>query len=285
MWGAQIHQTSLDEEGEAPMVDRQGYELVPDVTIPGIYMLQNLPAEKDPTQTLLCFYDSGATCAGVSERGYQLLECETVRKGPSILGVAGGKVIEVPHGDERFHLKLFGCKKKATFTGLRMPYITSELPILELQQAWEELQQEAWKLDKKNYLPKVDSSVGGTGVDVIIGIRYLKHYPTFLFSLPSGLSVYKAKLLSASGCQAVLAGPHQVWKRVYEQTQYMNPKVYLTCEARAWYVEQKWVEINTGKLSSLAQFEIEEREEKCRQVALEYEYGSGFGSESFYFPH
>jgi hypothetical protein len=39
-------------------------------------------------------------CTGVSERGYQLLECETVTKGPSILGVAGGKVIEVPHGDE-----------------------------------------------------------------------------------------------------------------------------------------------------------------------------------------
>jgi hypothetical protein len=264
------------EEVEAPLVDQQGYELEPDVAIPGIYMLQNLPAEKDPTQTLLCFYDSGATCAGVSERGYQLLECETVRKGPSILGVAGGKVIEVPHGDERFHLKLFGCKKKATFTGLRMPYITSELPILELQQAWEELQQEAWKNDRKTYLPKVDKYIGGTGVDVIIGIKYLKHYPTFLFSLPSGLSVYKAKLLSASGCQAVLAGPHEVWKKVYDQTQHMNPKVYLTCEARAWYVEQKWVEINTGKLSSLARFEIEEREENCRQVVLKSEkVGSG----------
>ncbi len=113
-----------------------------------------------------------------------------MRKGPSILGVAGGKVIEVPHGDERFHLKLFGCKKKATFTGLRMPYITSKLPILELQLAWEKLQLEAWKVDKKFYLPKVDPIVGGVGVDVIIGTKYLKHYPTFLFSLPSGLSVY-----------------------------------------------------------------------------------------------
>ena len=40
----------------------------------------------------------------------------------------------------------------------------------------------------------VDPIVGGGGVDVIIGIKYLKHYTTFLFSLPSGLSVYKAKL-------------------------------------------------------------------------------------------
>jgi hypothetical protein len=138
-----------------------------------------------------------------------------------------------------------------------MLYITSELPILKLQQAWEELQQEAWKIDKRIYLPIVDRYVGGTGVDVIIGIKYLKHYLTFLFSLPSGLSVYKAKLLSASGGQAVLAGPHEMWKKVYDQTQHMNPKVYLTCEAR-WYVEQKWVAINTGKLSTLDPFKIEE---------------------------
>jgi hypothetical protein len=79
-------------ELKAPMVDQQGYELAPDVAIPGtgIYMLQKLPTEKDPSQTLLCFYDSGATCTGLSEQGYQMLECETVRLGPPILGVVGG---------------------------------------------------------------------------------------------------------------------------------------------------------------------------------------------------
>ncbi len=76
--------------------------------------------------------------------------------------------------------------------------------MLQLQQARDELQVEAWWRDKRFNLPKDDAQIGGTGVDVIIGIKYLKHYP----KLPSGLSVYRAKLLSVSGNQAVLCGPH-----------------------------------------------------------------------------
>jgi hypothetical protein len=41
----------------------------------------------------------------------------------------------------------------------------------------------------------------------------------------------------------------------------MNPRAYLTLEARAWCVEQKWVEINQGKLSSLARFQMEDTED------------------------
>ncbi len=83
--------------------------------------------------------------------------------------------------------------------------------MLQLQQAWDELQAEAWREDKRFNLPKVDARISGTGVDVIIGIKYLKHYPELLLTRPSGLCIYKAKLLSASGNQAVLCGPHAAW--------------------------------------------------------------------------
>ena len=112
-----------------------------------------------------------------------------------MLGVAGGKTLTVPHGEERFYLKLAdttgGTKSKATVRGLRIPHVTSEFLMLQLQQAWDELQAEAWQRDKQFNLPKVDARIGGTGVDVIIGIKYLKHYPELLLTLPSGLSVYK----------------------------------------------------------------------------------------------
>ncbi len=127
-----------------------------------------------------------------------------------MLGVASGKTITVPHGEECFYLNLAdttgGTKSKATVTGLRIPHVTSELPMLQLQQAWDELQAEAWREDKRFNLPKVDGRISGTGVDVIIGIKYLKHYPELLLTGPSGLCIYKAKLLSASGNQAVLGG-------------------------------------------------------------------------------
>ncbi len=75
-------------------------------------------------------------------------------------------------------------------------------------------------------------------MDVIIGIKYLKHYPKLLLTLPSGLSVYKAKLLSASGNQAVLGGLHAACAFAHAQAQLISPRLYLTSEARAWYVEQ-----------------------------------------------
>ncbi len=97
-----------------------------------------------------------------------------------MLGVAGSKTITVPNGEERFYLKLADTtgrtKSKATVTGLRIPHVTSEFPMLQLQQAWDELQAEAWRRDKWFNLPKVDAGIGGTGVDVINGIKYLKHY-------------------------------------------------------------------------------------------------------------
>jgi hypothetical protein len=81
--------------------------------------------------------------------------------------------------------------------------------MLQLQQAWDELQVEAWQRDKRFN--------SGTGVGVIIGIKYLKYYPKLLLMLPSGLSVYKAKLLSASGNQEVLGGPHAAWAFAHAQ--------------------------------------------------------------------
>ena len=65
-------------------------------------------------------------------------------------------------------------------------------------------------------------------MDVILGFRYLKYYPELVFSLPSGLAVYRAKLKSASGRQAILGGPHATWTAAAEKTQHMNPRVYLT---------------------------------------------------------
>ena len=222
---------------------------------PAIFMMQLLPSETDPSRELLCFYDSGCAAAGISERACELLKTTTVRQGPTVLEVAGGKSILVPHGDEQFHLELAGTKMKATFTGLKMPHITSTFPIFQLTEAWEELHGAASASRIK--IPAVDQQIGGSCVDVIIGARYFKHYPELVFSLPSGLAVYKARLRSASGRQAVLGGPHAAWALAEEACRHMNPRVYLTSEARAWYQQQNWVTINQDKLSSISYQEEE----------------------------
>ena len=251
--------------------DRDGFEVMPDVEMPAIFMLQNIPAPMDPSRSLLCFYDSGASGAGLSDRAYNLMETTTVRNGPTVLNVAGGRSLSLPHGDEQFQLEMdTPTPTKATLTGLRMPHITVPFPAYELAEAWEDVQAMLAKEKRKVNLPKIDEKVGGKEVDVLIGIRYLKYFPEPVLTLPSGLQVYRALIKSASGRQAVLGGPHKSWLRAASQTQHMTPRVYLTAEAQAWYVGQNWVEINQGRFSdNPTKFEMVESEDECGSTLLD----------------
>ena len=149
------------------------------------------------------------------------------------MDVAGGRSLEIPYGDEQFTLRLEGGKQLATITALHMPNITSKFPEFRLQEAWEELQDAAAAGGSPVMLPTIDERIGGERVDVMIGIKYLKYYPVLVFSLPSGLAVYRARLQSASGRQAILGGPHAAWAWAIERAGHMNPRAFLTQEARA----------------------------------------------------
>jgi hypothetical protein len=187
------------------------------------------------------------------------------------MDVAGGKSLTLPHGDEQFQLEMdTPTPTKATLTGLRMPHITVPFPAFELAEAWEDVQAMLAKQKRKVNLPKIDEKVGGRGVDVLIGIRYLKYFPEPILTLPSGLQVYRALIKSASGRQAVLGGPHKSWLHAASQTQHMTPRVYFTAEAQAWYVGQNWVEINQGRFSDNAtEFEMVESEDECSNTLLD----------------
>lgn len=237
---------------QATARDSDGFEILPDIEESGLFLMQMLPAELDPSKELLCFYDSGCASAGLSERAFQLMRTTTVRDGPTVLEVAGARSILLPHGEEQFCLELDENKKKAAITGLRMPNITADFPLVNIMQAWQEIQQAVGNNGQLRGIA-ADPVVGGRPVDVILGIKYLKYFPQLVFSLPSGLAVFKAKFKSASGCQAVLGGPHAAWSHAADQSQLMNPRVYLTSEARAWYAQDKWVRINADKFRTVVE--------------------------------
>ena len=217
IWFLHMHAQMLASSGtpaggsSALITDEDGYELIPDVYETGLFLLQLLPSEHNPAENLLCFYDSGCASAGLSDNAYGQLRTTTTRNGPTVLEVAGGKSILVPHGEEQFYLELATSKQKAAITGLRMPNITAEFPLVQLVEAWEELAGAATMAGQPLKDLSIDLEIGGRCVDVILGIRYSKYYPELVFTLPSGLAVYRGKLKSASGHQAVLGGPHAAW--------------------------------------------------------------------------
>ena len=84
---------------------------------PPIYMVQTTPSPSG--KPLLIFYDSGCYGASLNKRAYNELETLTLRAGPTVMNVAGGRVVELPHGDELFRLP-FTSKQTLPVVGLYM---------------------------------------------------------------------------------------------------------------------------------------------------------------------
>lgn len=213
-----------------------GYIVLPDIDEPSIFLLQTVRVDGD--KILLLFYDSGCMGASISSRAVSLMDTVSVRPGPTFMSVAGAETIRLETGDERFWLVLADGSTKATLTGLHMPNITTPFPTWDLQEAWDEIQS-SYVADspKGEPLPLVPTSVGGVAVDIMLGIRYHIYFPTLMYTLPSGLGIYKSKFASGCGKLGILGGPHKAWRKAREAAHMLGPRAYLTNEARAYFME------------------------------------------------
>ena len=220
-------------------------EVLPDTPEDIIFMLQQVTVDKD--KKLLLFYDSGCSGAAISEHAHSVLETETVRPGPTLMSVAGGTTVQIEGGDERFWLDLAGSKTRATITGLKMKQVTSPFPVWDLQQAWDEVVQ-GYSTDQPSGppLPQVPGTIGGTSVDLLIGIRYSKYFPELLYTLPCGLSIYKSKFAAPDNRLGILGGPHNTWRNARNASNFFNPKIYFSNELRAYYSQNQVLRSSLG---------------------------------------
>ena len=200
----------------------QGWDTIADVTEPTIFMLTYVVIEDT---RFLVFFDSGCATASISEKAKDKLNCETMRKGPTDISVASGRVLRIRGGEERFAIPLADGKRRVTITALCMPEVTTRFPVWELATAAAELDEsyEKWFPDKK--LPRVPDCIGGTAIDIMIGIRYLRFFPQFRFMMDCGLSMYQSCFASPEGKDGVLAGPHRSWRHIGETSHLVN-RVY-----------------------------------------------------------
>ena len=226
---------SISPDINTKLVKEVEIELVnSDVNEPSIFMLENIVVNNTE---LLLFYDSGCAGASISSRAAAVLGSECVRPGPTFMEVAGGKTIKLDSGDERFCLDLNEDNLKATITALKMSEITCPFPTWELKEAWEDIN-ENYKSQFPNgeSLPTVNRSVGGRAVDIMLGIRYLKYFPTLIHQLPGGLGLFKSKFASLNGNLGILGGPHKAWRHAEDRINILTPRAFLTQESKAWYL-------------------------------------------------
>ena len=219
------------EAPAAPLIPPD-VEVIEGCDDPAIYLLQDVATESG--EKLLLFFDSGCSQAALSDRAVDLLPNEVVVKGPTNMGVAGGKVIELKGGINRFWLDTWKEREKVSMVGSVMPEITTPLRVFHLHAAFETISN--WSKENQDpalVLPSVPDQVGGQAVDVMVGIRYSAWYPVPVIQLPSGLAIYSTRLRTASGRKGILGGPHKSWKDAVYRAETMNPLIFLCAEIRS----------------------------------------------------
>ena len=208
--------------------------VIPDVQDPGIFMCQELEVTKGGP-TILLFYDSGCGSACLSTRAVDLMETKEIRPGPTTLNVAGGKSIQLEYGDRQFELPMAGTDKRATVSGVQMDHVTTQFPVWELSEAYNDICKAFAHTVK---LPTVPKTIGGSEVDLLLGSKYNYLFPTVVATLPSGLCIYESKFYGVGGHRGILGGPHQAWRFATQTANFMGAAAFLTCELKA-YQSQK----------------------------------------------
>ena len=118
--------------------------------------------------------------------------------GPISLGGVGNISVESPYGIYQISLPLYNGRK-AIMSGTVIDEIASEFPTYPLSKVQEDIQ-EAYIVNGGNVedLPKLPQHIGGR-VDFMLGIKYLRYHPQKVFSMPSGLTIYRSSFLNVDG--------------------------------------------------------------------------------------
>ena len=216
-------------------------DTIPDVGAPGIFMCQNIP---DPMgNPILVFYDSGCGTAAVSASAAARLNATEHRPGPTIMNVAGGKVIHLPYGSDKFKLPLDDSSVSATVIAAKMDTLTAPFPIWDLQEPYNDLINH---YKGHELLPTVPDVIGGRQVDIILGIKYNYLFPMRICSLPCGLSLYRSPVKGINGHTGVLGGPHKAWARAAEAVNFVGAAIFFTNELSAYRSSTESL-FNSGK--------------------------------------
>ena len=138
-------------------------------------------------------------------------------QGPTDLGGVGGIKLESPHGIYRVALPL-GNGEEAVLTGACLDKITETFPSYPLQGEVEKDIRVAYNNNGGNVrkLPDLPASVGGD-ISFMFGILYNRYFPTEIFRLPSGLSIFRSRFKNPDGSYGVVGGSHRRFREIEEQ--------------------------------------------------------------------
>ena len=154
----------------------------------------------------LVFYDSGATGnlvrgAFAEAAGFKVLDSSS-----QLVGALGNSTMWTKYG---IYSAMLGDDSSGNYHHLLfqgIDQITTAFPRYDLRPMAKEARA-AGRLDPNELFPQ---HVGGMPTDILIGLKSSELQPRLLFTLPSGLGVYRCCLRDCWGSNIAFGGPHKL---------------------------------------------------------------------------
>ena len=155
-------------------------------------------------KTVLTMFDTGANQNLVDGKLAEELSIKVIKPEPSLISVISGSKIWTEYG--KYNLALGPIKEKDYFEmNLQgISSVTKSVPHYSLAQV-NEVVRDSFKIDDYTTLP---SYIGGDKVRLLIGLKNALIQPILLFTLSSGLGVYKSPFTDIFGSNICYGGPH-----------------------------------------------------------------------------
>ena len=181
-----------------------------------IYMLQTI---RVGDKNLRLFYDTGCGDMVCRKEAIDWLEKENkaqnILSGPLTISGVGDKTSISEYGKYEVSLPLSNGNN-AKLSGICIDKITGTFPPYPFVEVENDIREHfARSGGDVSKLPRLPKFVGGN-TDVMIGIQYFKYFPSKVFSLPNGLSIYESQFSNPDGSRGIVGGPHRVFTEVHK---------------------------------------------------------------------
>ena len=203
------------DQGSASLQDFEAEEN--EVADSAIYIMQTIVVDQEDINI---FYDNGCKEFVCSKEGVDKLEKSghaTLKvPGPLYIGGVGNTVTVSDHG--AYKVSISTCEgEPVPMTGICLDEITCEFPKYPLGEVERDVRSQYKKAGyNPKTLPRLLKHVGGK-THLMIGIKYLKYYPKFVFQLLCGLVIYRSEFYNRDGSRGVVGGPHYCFTELEKQ--------------------------------------------------------------------
>ena len=180
--------------------------VIPEVLEQSCYLMQTI---KIGGSEVLVFFDRGVNVHIIDGLLAEKEGLQKVSNTPNALTVVGGDKIYSDHGTFRFNLGPGDNDEYHEIVCIGMNDVTAGFGSYSLSEITREYREHAEPDEKNEVLPE---KVGGSKVQLLLGIKNTKLDPVLLKILPSGVAVYRSPFKDVFGSRVIFRGPHKSFK-------------------------------------------------------------------------